>query len=151
SLGDQVPLLLFHARFPTDQRAEHERQVLAAFGAQGERPQRALLIATQVAEQSLDIDFDFMLSDLAPVDLLLQRAGRLHRHVRERPARHAEARLWVAGLQANVLPELKETAWGYVYDAYILLRTWALLRHEQYLTLPADIDRLVQAVYSDEP
>lgn len=150
-LGDAVPLLLFHARFPADQRAEREHQVLAAFGAQGERPQRALLIATQVAEQSLDIDFDFMLSDLAPVDLLLQRAGRLHRHVRERPARHAEARLWVAGLQANVLPELKETAWGYVYDAYILLRTWALLRHEQCLTLPADIDRLVQAVYSDEP
>lgn len=150
-LGDTVPLLLFHARFPADQRAERERQVLAAFGAQGERPQRALLIATQVAEQSLDIDFDFMLSDLAPVDLLLQRAGRLHRHVRERPAQHAEACLWVAGLQADELPELKETAWGYVYDAYILLRTWALLRHENSLTLPADIDRLVQAVYGDEP
>lgn len=151
-LGDQVPLLLFHARFPADQRAERERQVLAAFGAQGERPQRALLIATQVAEQSLDIDFDFMLSDLAPVDLLLQRAGRLHRHERRgRPARHVEARLGVAGLRADTLPELKDTAWGYVYDAYILLRTWALLRHEQCLTLPADIDRLVQAVYSDEP
>ena len=150
-LGDEVPLLLFHARFPADQRGESERQVLAAFGAEGERPARALLIATQVAEQSLDIDFDFMLSDLAPVDLLLQRAGRLHRHVRERPARHAEARLWVAGLQAERLPELKDTAWGYVYDAYILLRTWALLRHEYCLTLPADIDRLVQAVYGDEP
>ena len=151
-LGDQVPLLLFHARFPADQRAERERQVLAAFGAQGERPQRALLIATQVAEQSLDIDFEFMLSDLAPVDLLLQRAGRLHRHERRgRPARHVEARLGVAGLRADTLPELKDTAWGYVYDAYILLRTWALLRHEQCLMLPADIDRLVQAVYSDEP
>lgn len=150
-LGDEVKLLLFHARFPAEQRAECERQVLAAFGAEGERPAQALLIATQVAEQSLDIDFDFMLSDLAPVDLLLQRAGRLHRHVRERPARHVEARLWVAGLQAERLPELKETAWGYVYDAYILLRSWALLRHERCLNLPADIDRLVQAVYGDEP
>ncbi|MHB8820562.1 MAG: CRISPR-associated helicase Cas3' [Pseudomonadaceae bacterium] len=150
-LGEQVPLLLFHARFPADQRAERERQVLAAFGEQGERPPRALMIATQVAEQSLDIDFDFMLSDLAPVDLLLQRAGRLHRHVRERPVRHVEACLWVAGLWADDLPELKETAWGYVYDAYILLRTWALLRHESRLVLPSDIDRLVQAVYGDEP
>lgn len=150
-LGDEVSLLLFHARFPADQRAECEHQVLAAFGAEGERPARALLIATQVAEQSLDIDFDFMLSDLAPVDLLLQRAGRLHRHVRQRPARHMEARLWVAGLQAERLPELKDSAWGYVYDAYILLRTWALLRHERRLTLPDDIDRLVQAVYGDQP
>lgn len=151
NLGEEVTLLLFHARFPADQRAECERQVLAAFGAEGHRPARALLIATQVAEQSLDIDFDFMLSDLAPVDLLLQRAGRLHRHVRERPARHAEARLWVAGLQAERLPELKDTAWGYVYDAYILLRSWALLRREHRLSLPTDIDRLVQAVYGDEP
>lgn len=150
-MGDEVTLLLFHARFPADQRAECERKALTAFGATGERPARALLIATQVAEQSLDIDFDFMLSDLAPMDLLLQRAGRLHRHVRERPARHAEACLWVAGLQAERLPELKDTAWGYVYDGYILLRTWALLRHEHRLTLPADIDRLVQAVYGDEP
>src|SRR5690606_29284004 len=104
--GATIPLLLFHARFPADERAECERQVLEAFGAQGARPQRALLIATQVAEQSLDIDFDFMLSDLAPMDLLLQRAGRLHRHVRERPLRHAEACLWVAGLSGETLPEL---------------------------------------------
>ena len=150
-LGGEARLLLFHARFPADQRAEREQEVLAAFGARGERPARALLIATQVAEQSLDIDFDFMISDLAPVDLLLQRAGRLHRHERPRLPRHAKARLWVAGLQAGRLPELKDTAWGHVYDAYILLRSWALLRHERSLALPADINRLVQAVYGDEP
>lgn len=152
-LGEEVMLLLFHARFPADLRAERERQVLVAFGAEGERPVRALLIATQVAEQSLDIDFDFMLTDLAPVDLLLQRAGRLHRHDRkgERPNQHAQPRLWVAGLLPERLPELKDTAWSYVYDAYILLRSWALLRHEGCLALPADIDRLVQAVYGDEP
>jgi CRISPR-associated endonuclease/helicase Cas3 len=150
-LGDETQLLLFHARFPADERAERERQVLALFGPNGERPRRALLIATQVAEQSLDIDFDFMLSDLAPVDLLLQRAGRLHRHVRQRPAQHAEACLWVAGLQPERPPELKETAWGYVYDAYILGRTWALLTREEVLHLPGDIDRLVQTVYNDDP
>ncbi|SDI43396.1 CRISPR-associated helicase, Cas3 family [Pseudomonas delhiensis] len=150
-LGDEVPLLLFHARFPADERAEREREVLAAFGTQGDRPRRALLVATQVAEQSLDIDFDFMLSDLAPVDLLLQRAGRLHRHDRERPAKHVQACLWVAGLRNGELPELENTAWRHVYDAYILLRTWALLRDGESLSLPADIDRLVQAVYGDDP
>jgi CRISPR-associated endonuclease/helicase Cas3 len=150
-LEDKTSLLLFHARFPMDERARLENRVLQTFGVgeQVKRPVRALLIATQVAEQSLDIDFDFMLSDLAPVDLLLQRAGRLHRHERNRPAAHAEARLFVAGLLPGRLPELKETGWGYVYDAYIIGRTWALLGQESLLNLPGDIDRLVQAVYGD--
>lgn len=149
-LGQDVKILLFHARFPADERADLEHAVLSCFGPEGDRPQRALLVATQVAEQSLDIDFDFMLSDLAPVDLLLQRAGRLHRHVRQRPPMHSDACLWVAGLQPERLPDLKETAWSYVYDAYILGRTWALLCREELLQLPGDIDRLVQAVYSIE-
>nr|WP_277611165.1 CRISPR-associated helicase Cas3' [Microbulbifer celer] len=148
-LGSGAKLLLFHARFPADQRGELEREVLASFGADGERPQRALLIATQVAEQSLDIDFDFMLTDLAPVDLILQRAGRLHRHQRPRPDAHQQARLFVAGLSEESLPDLKTTAWGYVYDPYILGRTWALLSRESILHLPQDIDRLVQTVYGD--
>lgn len=144
---ESMQLLLFHARFPADDRAERERQVLALFGAVGTRPRCALLIATQVVEQSLDIDFDFMISDLAPVDLLLQRAGRLHRHPRPRVLAHTEPRLWVAGLLHERPPELEETAWGFVYDSYILGRTWALLVREETLHLPVDIDRLVQAVY----
>lgn len=148
-LGDEARLLLFHARFPADQRSQQEQAVLDSFGQGGERPARALLIATQVAEQSLDIDFDFMLTDLAPVDLILQRAGRLHRHQRERPAAHRQATLYVAGLDASTLPDLKSTAWEYVYAPYILGRTWALLSRECELQLPQDIDRLVQAVYGD--
>lgn len=150
-VDDSVTIVLFHARFPADERSTRERQVISLFGVSGERPSRALLVATQVAEQSLDIDFDFMLSDLAPVDLLLQRAGRLHRHVRKRSVTHIQARLWVAGLGSEALPDLKGTAWGYVYDAYILYRTWALLRGETVLDLPSDIDRLVQSVYGDDP
>lgn len=149
-LGGEVPLLLFHARYPMNKRSERERAVLEQFGPQGQRPQKALMIATQAAEQSLDLDFDFMISDLAPVDLLLQRAGRLHRHERKRPDAHREARLWVAGLQLE-FPDLKATAWEFVYDAYILARTWALLGPEKVITLPGDIDRLVQAVYGDTP
>ncbi|WP_120996649.1 CRISPR-associated helicase Cas3' [Stutzerimonas urumqiensis] len=146
-LDGSVCLLLFHARFPADERNDRERRVLGLFGPDGQRPEKALLIATQVVEQSLDLDFDFMLSDLAPVDLLLQRAGRLHRHMRERPPMHQGACLHVAGLDGAKLPDLKETAWQYVYDAYILGRTWALLSREQELHLPGDIDRLVQVVY----
>ena len=149
-VGDDVSLLLFHARFPADQRSQQEQAVLERFGQGGERPAKTLLIATQVAEQSLDIDFDFMFTDLAPVDLILQRAGRLHRHQRERPEAHRQATLYVAGLAVDALPDLKNTAWEYVYEPYILGRTWALLSREQELHLPQDIDRLVQAVYDSE-
>ncbi|CAM5788155.1 CRISPR-associated endonuclease/helicase Cas3 [Castellaniella caeni] len=146
-LDRDVPILLFHARFPADQRAAIERQVLNLFGPEGQRPKAAILVATQVAEQSLDLDFDFMLSDLAPVDLLLQRAGRLHRHSRARPELHACACLWVAGLLPDRLPEMKATRWLYVYEPLILLRTWQLLKHLPLLQLPSDIDRYVQRVY----
>jgi len=148
-LPREVTIVLFHARFPMDERSEIEDKVLSIFGENGNRPKRALLIATQVAEQSLDIDFDFMLSDLAPIDLLLQRIGRLHRHRRIRPEAHLEARVWIAGLKSE-FPDLETTKWKYVYDAYTLVGTWDALRKEQVLCFPSDIDRLVQLVYDDE-
>ncbi|OWT60153.1 CRISPR-associated helicase/endonuclease Cas3 [Candidimonas nitroreducens] len=143
----QVTLMLFHARFPASQRVSIEQQVLNLFGVNGQRPQQALLVATQVVEQSLDLDFDFMFSDLAPIDLLLQRAGRLHRHARARPKQHEFVCLRVAGLVRDRLPELKETKWMYVYDPLILLRTWEFLKEQPVLQLPLDIDRYVQSVY----
>lgn len=161
TLKDKIPtafdgnaeLLLFHARYPADERSEREKLVLSKFGRgdNTQRPARALLVATQVVEQSLDIDFDFMVTDLAPVDLLLQRAGRLHRHERPRPEAHAVPRLIVAGLQHDRLPELKETAWGFVYDPYVLYRTWSIAGAKSVWRLPEDIDHLVQAVYANDP
>ena len=81
---DQVTL--FHARFAMGDRLDIERDVLSAFGSDSTAETRAgrVVIATQVIEQSLDLDFDEMVSDLVPVDLLIQRAGRLKRHVRDR-------------------------------------------------------------------
>jgi CRISPR-associated endonuclease/helicase Cas3 len=152
-LCQDTQLVLLHARFPGDERSSLEQRVLAMFGhgERAQRPDRALLVATQVAEQSLDIDFDFMLSDLAPIDLLLQRTGRLHRHKRGRPAAHAKPRLAIAGLLKDRPPELQDTAWGYVYDPYILYCTWRVAGTETTWQLPEDIDRLVQAVYSGDP
>lgn len=78
-------VMLFHARYAMGDRLEIEQEVLRRFGkhSDAERRHGQVLVATQVAEQSLDLDFDEMLSDLAPIDLLIQRAGRLHRHVRD--------------------------------------------------------------------
>lgn len=150
---DPDALMLFHARFPADERARREHEVLSRFGPvpESQRPRHCLLIATQVAEQSLDLDFDFMLSDLAPMDLLLQRSGRLHRHERARPSAHRQPHLRIAGLLTERPPELTETAWGFVYDPYILYCTWGVALRESFWHLPEDIDRLVQAVYSADP
>ncbi|GAB4349413.1 MAG: CRISPR-associated helicase/endonuclease Cas3 [Gammaproteobacteria bacterium] len=76
---------LFHARFTLHDRLRIEQRVLRHFGKDSGAEERRgrILIATQVVEQSLDLDFDDMISDLAPIDLIIQRAGRLRRHARD--------------------------------------------------------------------
>ncbi|MEW6041433.1 MAG: CRISPR-associated helicase Cas3', partial [Elusimicrobiota bacterium] len=78
-------IILFHARFALGDRLDIETEILKKFGPNSVCNQRKgkLVIATQVVEQSLDIDFDFIVSDLAPIDLIIQRAGRLCRHNRD--------------------------------------------------------------------
>ena len=82
---DENNLMLFHARFAMGDRLDIEGAVTAAFGKDSTARERSgrVLVATQVVEQSLDLDFDLLISDLAPMDLLIQRAGRLHRHRRD--------------------------------------------------------------------
>ena len=143
---------LFHARYPPVWRAEIEADVLNAFGKDSEqRPQRAILVATQIIEQSLDLDFDLMVSRTAPIDLLIQRVGRLHRHDRaERPPHLRDATLlWRE-------PEIGDTGspdFGVdeaIYARYFLLKTWLKLRDMSELRTPDDIDELMDYVYSDD-
>ena len=157
---------LLHARFLYDERQKRERRTLRRFGKPGgtvadeqgreepvRRPYRAILVATQIVEQSLDIDFDLMVTDLAPADLVLQRAGRLQRHDRgdTRPEYFRSQRpLWI------VAPEVRpdgtpvfERGSALVYDEHILLRSWLALRNRSALTLPMDIEGIVEAVYDD--
>jgi CRISPR-associated endonuclease/helicase Cas3 len=154
-LADSTEIYLFHARFPADQRQRREDAVLKVFGSPvkgeaGIRAGRKILIATQVAEQSLDLDFDLIATDLAPIDLLLQRAGRLWRHRRAaRPL--AEPVLIVAGLAEDPPPSFgKPLWWGAVYREDVLLRTRSLLRDKPALHLPDEIDTLVATVYEEE-
>lgn len=152
-LSDGTEVFLFHARFPADRRQKREDQVLATFGVCGNRCRRKILIATQVAEQSLDLDFDVIATDLAPIDLILQRAGRLWRHARESRQVAGPPTLFVAGLAGDEPPSFgKPLWWGKVYREDILLRTWSLLREGQRhnLVLPDEIDALVKAVYEEQ-
>lgn len=149
-LPDGTEIYLFHARFPAGWRQLREDQVLETFGDTGPRTGRQILIATQVAEQSLDLDFDLMISDLAPVDLILQRAGRLWRH--KRPTRPvSEPLLFIAGLAGDEPPDFgKPLWWSAVYREDVLLRTWCLLRQCKEVKLPDQIDLLVARVYEEE-
>lgn len=153
-LADGTEVYLFHARFPAERRQKREDHALETFGESENRIGRKILIATQVAEQSLDLDFDLIVTDLAPIDLVLQRAGRMWRHARKsRPI--PEPILLIAGLAGDEPPSFEKPLWwGTVYREDILLRTWVLLqtklRTTQYLTLPDEIDTLVQMVYEEK-
>ncbi|HEX2999565.1 MAG TPA: CRISPR-associated helicase Cas3' [Armatimonadota bacterium] len=159
--------LLFHARTLFGWRADREATVLAKFGkdavANGKRPYRAIVVATQVIEQSLDLDFDWMATEMAPVDLLLQRAGRVHRHRRDianpRPAGCTRPSLTVLcdGERHGNPPKFgpaervpAHEANGHpIYERYVLLRSWLALPDKEPLHLPDDIERMVQLVYEE--
>lgn len=141
--------ILLHARFPLADRQKIEQAVLEKYGKDStHRPQRGIVVGTQVLEQSLDLDFDVMMSDLAPIDLLLQRAGRLHRHQRNnRPPTHAQPRLYVNCELEGGLLKLGSDRF---YAEYVLRQTWETIREREQLNLPADYRPLVEAVYHEE-
>jgi CRISPR-associated endonuclease/helicase Cas3 len=136
---------LFHARFRGCDRADIERTVLARFGKDAP-PGGRILIATQVVEQSLDLDFDELHTDLAPIDLVLQRTGRLHRHDRKRIDAFATPRLVVHAPNEEDLAALRFGPSAYIYDVGTLWLADRALRR-QALELPTDIRPLVEESY----
>lgn len=155
-----------HSCFIDVDRAAKDADLLKRFGPPGRaegRPEGLhIVVASQVAEQSLDVDFDLLVTDLCPVDLLLQRMGRLHRHLRggvdqtERPDRLQKARCLVTGVDwTKDVPEPVRGSVA-VYGKYALLRSAAaLLPHldggRRPVRLPTDISPLVQSAYADGP
>lgn len=109
-----------------------------------------MLVATQVVEQSLDLDFDVMVTDMAPIDLLLQRSGRLHRHEGRERYGHNEPVLHILWPNENEdgLPVF-DAGSAAVYDRHILLRTWWRLRDRAAIDIPGEVQSLIDAVYSD--
>lgn len=136
---------LLHSRFIDTDRIKKEEELLKKIGKNAERPKRFIVVGTQVIEQSLDIDFDLMISDLCPVDLLIQRIGRLHRHKIERPKEHSEARLYLMGISESFDFEKGSRR---VYGDYLLIKTQCALGNS--ISIPKDISPLVQEVYGDK-
>jgi len=172
--GDAFEVGLLHSRFPAFQRAScpkstmeelkkhhlHEERWLWMLGKPESpradaRPKGCVLVATQVVEQSVDLDADVLITDLAPTDMLLQRLGRLHRHDRGdrgEPAAYLVVPQAIAdnysALSAN---EIKKSlgSVGRIYAPYVLLRTWKEWQPLRDISLPTGIRRLLEDTYSD--
>lgn len=160
-------VVLHHARFALSDRLDNEDRVIELFGKNREIPGGWIVVGTQVLEQSLDIDFDVMVSDLAPIGALIQRAGRIWRH---RQTRNKELRC-VDSPVLHVLspdPEVVENSdWGksllgggwYVYSLPLLWRTARILFKEGQIIAPssdaspglqkANIRRMIESVESE--
>jgi CRISPR-associated endonuclease/helicase Cas3 len=152
-----IPVELLHARFAMGDRLAIEHRVLAALG-RGERPGRRgfVLIGTQILEQSLDYDVDVMVTDLAPIDLVIQRAGRLWRHP-ERKARPVDTPELLL-----LAPDYNAVTDAHWYDAVskrapavyrhhgIVWRTARALHRARAIVTPDNVRALIEEVYGPD-
>ncbi|WP_301129171.1 CRISPR-associated helicase Cas3' [Streptomyces cacaoi] len=162
--------VLLHGRVCAADRAERTERCLAELGPDDDvaRPGRRIVVATQLAEQSFDVDADVLVTDLAPVDLLLQRIGRLHRHEHTyRPAHLRDPRVLVSGVAGSVegrAPVFLGASEKF-YGRYLLLRTTSVLARAAgspppaggaersggaLWSVPAQVPSLVAEVYGEE-
>ena len=142
-------ILLFHARFDPAHRNQIEDKCISWFGPdKSNRPQKAILIATQVVEQSLDIDLDKMITAICPIDLLLQRIGRMWRHeITVRPKEITEPCVTV------LTPTDDAKDFGVneaIYAEILLKRTLDIIKMRDHIQIPDDIPELVSKVYDSD-
>lgn len=149
---------LLHARFALCDRKTHEQAALARFGKTGQGRAGRVLVATQVVESSLDLDFDVMVSDLAPMAALIQRAGRLWRHMDLRPATDRPTPIATLHVVAPD-PDCVDTArWlhdvldagAWVYPQDVQWRTADTLFRVGQIVAPSGLRALIEAVHGPE-
>ena len=152
---------LIHSRYVSTDRRWKEDRLRGVYGKNatvdnGGRPRRSVIVSTQVVEQSLDVDFDVLLTDVCPMDLLLQRIGRVHRHQIHdsgRPEQLKDTRVLVDGWHFDknglIVLDKGSRGTGMIYGMSKLLRTVALLGfgESKSVRLPDEIPHLVQRAY----
>ncbi|MFD6345027.1 CRISPR-associated helicase Cas3' [Streptomyces roseolus] len=148
---------LLHGRLCTAHRADRTAVCLDRLGptAGAARPGRMIVVATQLAEQSFDIDADILITDLAPIDLLLQRIGRLHRHEGTvRPPALAMPRVVVTGVMPGEGVPVVHGGSEAIYGRFRLLRTAAVvertLAEGGTWSVPSQVPSLVAEVYGEQ-
>lgn len=148
---------LLHSRFTADDRQRIEEKWVNLYGKAGwteRQEQGRILVGTQVLEQSLDIDADFMVSRFAPTDMLLQRLGRLWRHEATPRCSTAKPEAWLLAPDLESAIESPQTHFGasaFVYSPYVLCRSLEVWRGMVGLSLPDDIRGLIERTYASRP
>jgi len=149
---------LLHSRFTVHHRQENETHWVGCYGKSGRDRRGAqgrILIGTQVLEQSLDIDADFLVSRLAPTDMLFQRLGRLWRHQETPRPVGARREAWILAPDLDDARQDPHRAFGptaSVYSPYVLCRTlevWLEQAQQGNVTLPDQIRPLVECTYRE--
>ncbi len=153
----EFPLGLLHSRFPFWLREELENEWMERLDKSGKKRSGCILVSTQVVEQSVDLDADLLITELAPTDMLLQRLGRLWRHERgQRPV--DEPRLCIINEQKSLkefqnMPskEIINTlgSKAYVYDPFVLLRSLEIWQNRKKIIVPKQIRALIESTYQD--
>jgi len=154
--GIGVACGLLHSRFTKVDRAVNEATWVTFFGkdgAQTRAQQGRILVGTQVLEQSLDIDADFLVSRIAPTDMLLQRLGRLWRHTETKRPADARREAWILSPDLAAAIATPEVAFGptaKVYAPYVLCRSLAVWQGVTQVNLPGQIRDLIEATYAKQ-
>jgi CRISPR-associated endonuclease/helicase Cas3 len=151
--GDKIPeIILLHAKLPSGKRQKKEKRVLRLLGNDtSNRPKRAILIATQVAEQSLDFSVDTMITQVPPIDTLIQRMGRLHRHANDRPSVFATPTIHIVHPESFQSGGISFGQDVHVYNAHLLLKTYLIMRSRRSIIIPDDTPGLMKYVYDEMP
>ena len=162
-MNPNVEIIVIHSHFPVEWREKIEERILSRAGKtpdanswgkdgrrENERP--IVIIGTQILEQSLDLDFDFLMTDLCPLDLLLQRLGRLWRHADKiRPFRQPRCEIinnaTISGSGSGRIPDFSMT---HPYSGYLMLRAYlkVIREHRKEIVIPNDIEPFVEFNYS---
>ena len=147
--SDNCKIILYHSRMTINARDKKSREILKMCGKdRSERPERAIIVGTQVLEQSLDIDVDYMIIAICPIDLLFQRIGRYHRHGDEGTIRK---RVDVGNTVQVLIPADLSNYGGteYVYEkCYLDATVDTIQEHNNHLLIPSGMPDMINYVYS---
>ena len=147
---------LLHSRFTRSDRASNEGKWIAFLGKDADVfrcLQGRILIGTQVLEQSLDIDADFLVTRFAPTDMLLQRIGRLWRHTKTKRPDSARREVWILAPELSHAIESPNEAFGStskIYDSYVLCRSLMVWKDTLRIMIPGQIRELIEATYHEQ-
>lgn len=154
--GQGFPIGLLHSRFPFWRREELENIWMERLGKNGDTRCGSILVSTQIVEQSVDLDADLLITELAPTDMLLQRMGRLWRHKRNRSVSNPKMYIIEEGKSLDEFRQMKpedivKTLGGKarVYDPFVLLRSLEVWKARGKIRIPGQIRQLIEATYQE--